>query len=702
MSVWTLDGDLCDMKSCTLGLEGADSAVVELRPGMAAAPTTGAWVTLACDGQPILYGQVRAGRSIQGAAEVTEVVIEGPWALMDRVVYQQPQAVWVEDELATQLSPEVQLGVADNGTRRTTAQEVAAIVTYAQGAGVPITLDSSFTGRTIPVMAFEGVTCGRAILALMEHHPDVVVWIDYSAGTAVLTLTPLSGLATETIAQSSGGVTGANFREILDYKPAGVRILYTRVGPTGRVETFEDSAGSVGTDGKAPDVINWLVPLEGNDPAPVEEQEIKTRPIPEDGASQTTLRNYFKKHLPWLTDAIAESITISNLTRTIAPPADGLDEDPSAEVEEEDYSTDPDDYPRELVSGGIRPWMGKESAPMTVRADFSYSGTGTLPAGLAKVFGPSGTITREFYTQITATDASTRVYRALAESLTVPSFPSAGLAAAYMATFPAAVWEGSVTKTGAAQPIYRPGIKLNVTGFESAWASMAAMVKSVSFDSLGHAVTVTVGAPAGLDFGDFFAAQRLLKKRRLLSDGAAAARRTQAQRSGGKTRGQTRPANRASATSDGGSGSALARPLQVQLRKVGSNWNIGITPGTFQGIFGSEAPVMQPSEEVMDSAPVYWFDEDLTAMDETDNRGIWAKFLIDDSDPYELKTEGVEMHLLEEPPDPIFSLSDYQWLHVATCFADGDGTMLATAELSGSVWCHRQGGPGSGLIFTPL
>lgn len=154
--------------------------------------------------------------------------------------------------------------------------------------------------------------------------------------------------------------------------------------------------------------------------------------------------------------------------------------------------------------------------------------------------------------------------------------------------------------------------------------------------------------------------------------------------------------------SDGVTTDTTFQPLQVRLRKTGSNWNIGISTGSFQGIFGSQTPIMMPAEEVMDTAPVYWFSENLSGRDETDNRRIWAKFRINDSNVYELKTHGVELHLRGTDPDPIYLLSQYQWLHIATIFADGEGGMTAIPEVKGSLWVHRSGGPGSGLVFTPL
>ncbi len=701
MSEWTLDGDECLVESLTLGVAQTDRAVVSLLPGMASAPADGSYVTLACDTTPMLYGRVRSGRAVNGTSDAVRVVIEGPWAALEETVYQQAMAVVVADvgepggyALTTILSPEVQLGMDDDGDLRLTTVELAAIATYAGAAGVPMTLSSSFTGMQIPVIVMEGQSCAACILALLDFHPEVVAHWVYGTGSAVLTLTPLASLAVEALSGGAAGtdaVTAAEFREVIDYKPAGVRIVYLRTGVFGRLEAgTPDVSGSIGTQGKAERVINWMVRLEGAEPGPQQQQLIRTRAIP-DNADTSGKTSFWRAHLPWLDDTdMASGVSITSHSITVDEPR--VDEDATGEVPDT-WSTDPDDYPRELVDGAIQPWMGKVSAPVTVAARFAWSG-GTLTDEVQAIFGPSGLEVRSYEVKVTGTDANTRNYTALAAGATIPDWPSAGLAASFMSAFSAAVWEGQATVTGETQPIIKPGCVLNLTGYESAWGTMAAVVQSVSYNPGSHSLTVTCGAPRVMGFGDFYELQRVFKKKKYLSYQAAYERRVEGRPSGGgKVTGGNQTPMRSVTTPGGGGSSAPAGALQTVLRKVGSDWNVGVTPGIISAV-ESSTPTIEPAGTEMEGATVFWFSENIPATDYEDTRYVYLKLVLDDSDDYEGLLTATEIHLLSAHPTPVFDPGVEQWVHIGTAASDEAGTLIATSHISGSLRGLRRGGPG--------
>jgi hypothetical protein len=709
MSNWTLDGSPCCVQSLTLGVAQTDSAVVELRAGMAAVPTEGSYVSLACDGEVMLYGRARSGRTVSGGRDAVRVQIDGPWADLEETVYQQTMKVVLSDDdepggwvLSDILSPEVQLGMTDAGALRTTLQEIAAIISYASGAGVPVTVSSTFTPQQIPVISMDGQSCAGCIMALLDYHPEVVAHFVYSAGAAVLHLTPLASLSVVTVAGGDGGadkVTGAAFKQVIDYKPGGVRIVYLRVGAFGRLEaSTPDVSGTIGTQGKSRRVINWFVHLEGAEPGPQQTQQIRTRAIPEN-TDVSGKMNFWRAHLPWLDNSVlATGTAITEHTRTVDPPR--VETDPVGEVPET-WSTDPDDYPRELVDGTIQPWMAKLSAAITIKAKFAWSG-GTLTDAVKAIFGPLGTEVREYSVQLTGTDASTKNYATLAAGAAIPDFPAAGLAASFMAAFAGAVWEGGLTLTGEDQPIIRPGSILNVTGYEAAWGSMAAVVQSVSYDPQGHSLTVSCGPPRVMGFGDFYELQRVFKKKKYLSTSAAYETRTSAQPSGGgKVTGGQQTPMRSVTTPGGGGGSALAGALQTLLRRSGTDWNIGITPGIISAV-DSHTPTIEPDGTAMVGLPSYWWDDTLAGTDVAHTRFIYLKVLIDDTDDYELILTAAEIHLLADHPATVFSPGAYQYIHIGTAAADGDGNFTATSHISGSLRALRRGGPGCPVdVYVP-
>jgi len=690
MSLSTLNGSPCCCISLDLGLASADTAVIELRPGMATAPTSGDLVTLACDGTVLLYGTARTSRIVSGSADATRVTVEGPWAALESLVYQQTQKFAVPTSgggttLTNILTPEIQLGMADDGTLRTTLQEATAIIAYAAAAGVSISLAATFTGLTIPIIEGNGLTCASALMALLDYHPDVVPYFAYSSSAAVLTLKPMGSLTTVTLPGTGKRVLSAAFRPVRDYRPNGVRILYTRTGSSGLKEASTDSAGTIGTQGKYPKVINAVLPLEGSDPPPTQEQQIRTRPIPNNTETEGK-KTFWKSHLPWLqeTGALA-SVIITEHTLTVDAP--NVESDTTGEVVNT-WSTDPADYPSELVDGTVQPWMSRRTAPVTVSAKFAWSG-GTLTDKLKAVFGETGLDTKVFDVKVTGTNARTRIYRALGTSGTIPDFPSAGLAASYLAGFSAAVFEGTISLTGAVQPIHFPGRKINVTGFADAWTTMAAIAQNVSYDPQAHTVTITCGAPRSLSFSDFRELQNNLKKRRLLSASAAYARRTQAMSGNGeKVTGAERSPSR-SVTSPGGSGSTVARPLQT-VAKVNSDGTrqIGITYGNFMGAYFSLVPTIAGTAL---SLATTWFSTAIANSD-TAERFVYAKLTIDDTEPLDGKITAVELSLRTTHPSPRFSPSSYQYLHLGSVLMDG--TPAPTQHTNGSLFLARNGGPG--------
>lgn len=698
MSNWTLNGSPCCCLSLDLGLATTDTAVIEFRPGMASVPAEGDYVSVACDGTTLLWGRARAGREISGANDATRVIVEGPWAALESVVYQQSMKVAVPDGdgyvLSSILSPDIQLGMDDAGARRTTLQEITAIISYAAGAGLAITLDASFTGLQIPVLSGNGMTCAAAIMAMLDYHPDVVPFFSYTSGSASLSLKPMAGLSVVSLSGGAEGadiITGAAFRPVRDYRPGGVRIVYTRTAANGLTEAFTDSAGSIGTQGKSPKVINAFISMEGTDPGPVQEQQIRTRKVPDDTETEEKT-NFWRAHLPWLDNTtMATDVTISSHAVTVDAPRITADDD---EVVPEIWSTDPDDYPQELVDGTVQPWMSKIYAPLTITAHFTWGGS-TLTDAVRAIFGPTGADTVERTVKITGTTARTKIYRSLGTSGTIPDWPATGLAAAYLAGFSAAVYEGSASVTGEAQPLILPGSKLNLSGYDSDWGSMNAIIQSASYDPQKHTVSLACGAPRTLSFADFRELQNTFKKRRIIAPAFAFEKRTTARPgNGSKVTGGQGTAMR-SVTMPGGGSSASARALQTVLRKAGSIWNLGITNGAVLGEF-STVPVIQPDNVAIDLAPVTWFAEELTPPGTAGGFAfLYLKLFIDDSDDYAGKIDYAEVHLLYEQPAAFYdSATPYQWVHIGSLGAASGEFQPPISHINGSLQASRRGGPG--------
>ncbi|RYD27543.1 MAG: hypothetical protein EOP86_24380, partial [Verrucomicrobiaceae bacterium] len=381
-------------RSVELGLARTDTAEVEILDGSTGI-TDGAWVTLRCDGAPVLYGRAAVGRSADGRVTVD---IRGPWEMLEAVTYQQtaqmavPHAVDAEHPhgyaLSGVLTPEAQLGMDDDGEARSTLQEARAIMDYAASAGVPVEFSASFAGMAMRPVQVHGASCAACLLTVMRFHPDVLLSFDYSGGDgAVLLARPAGDGPVAVYAETGAGrIVEARFGEKQDFRPAGVRIVYTRVRADGRIEGHTDTAGAVGGQGRGAYVINWPVRLEGPAPPPLLSQRIRTRPIPrsddpeEPEHDETELKtNWWQTRLPWLRlPGVAEIVTISGHEVSVDPPDITPSEDETEDIPTT-WSEDPADYPRELVDGAIPPWLPRAAAPLTVSAAFTLGD----PSGLS-------------------------------------------------------------------------------------------------------------------------------------------------------------------------------------------------------------------------------------------------------------------------------------------------------------------------------
>ncbi|MES2706407.1 MAG: hypothetical protein V4726_07370, partial [Verrucomicrobiota bacterium] len=584
-STWKIGGEVVRCVSVNIGVAQTDSASADIINTVTSI-VDGAWVSLTCDGAPVLWGRARVSQTIEGATISKSVTINGPWEVLEKTVYQQgvkvrvPHAVDTEHPygyaLGDVLSPEVTLGMADDGTPRNTFQEAQSIMTYAAAAGVPVAWDPGFSGLPMRPRTLNGSSCTSCLMAVLRFHPDVVLVFDYSSGLgATLKAVKVSDMVATSYPGPGGShVVTADFKKRLNYKPDGIRIIYQRTSVDGRIEIQDDTAGTIGTEGRAPGVINWLINLEGATPPPILTQKIRTCPIPhsdnpehpEEDETEGKM-NWWQSKLDWLNlPGVAELVTIEKHRVIVDKPNITPSEDPDDEIEDT-WSTDPDDYPRELVDGTIPDWRPEVAAPLTIRAQFVLA---TVPDDMPEwiveelkaVFGRKNRVKRK--AQVTGTDATTREYAALASYPDPPPWPAPGLAADYMESFDVDPWAGSMTLVGDSQPIARPGTKVNVAGYHSAWSSMGAVVQSVDYSPEAHTVKVRCAPPGNFGIGDFYELQQAAKKMAGSDERAAADRRTQAlPNSGGRVRGGRFTSNRSVSNDDEPSGGDIV-PWQCE------------------------------------------------------------------------------------------------------------------------------------------
>ncbi|MDB6133294.1 MAG: hypothetical protein JWM59_1537 [Verrucomicrobiales bacterium] len=718
-SIWTIGGETVLCRSVELGLAQTDTAEVEILDGSTSI-TDGSWVALRCDSVPVLYGRASVGETADGKVSI---ILRGPWELLEATTYQQYAKMAVAhavDEthpygyaLSNILTPEVQLGMDDDGDARTTLQEAQAILAYAIsaiGVGVSLSFDPAFTGLPMQPVNISGSNCAACLLTIMRFHPDVLLYFDYSGSGAVLKAVPVATPEPITFPGSGGvRVVDARFRQKLNYKPSGIRILYTRTTPDGRIEAHTDTGGAIGTDGKGPYVINWPVRLEGATPPPLLSQRIRTRPIPhsdnpdEPEEDETELKtNWWQTRLRWLRlPGVAEITTISDHLVTVDPPEVTESEDDSEEIPTT-WSVDPDDYPRELVDGTIPPWLPKVAAPLTISATFKLGDTsGLLDATkekLKKIFGDTLTdaeIPGE--AQVTGTDANTREYAALSSWPSPPDWPAGGIASSYMAAFDSAVWEGNLTLTGAQQPLVPLGTRVNVSGFASAWSSMAAVVRNVSYSPVAHQTSIGCDAPDNFGFGDFYELQLTMRKAAGTDARTAALRRTQAiPADGGRVQGGGMSANRSSGTTAKGGGSTAGTLVPWACDRA-SAMELRVWPAA---MWDGQGNHFQPVIGLTETVPEQYYDFTLTS--ESGDGALYVECTVDDSD---------DLHGIITAASLKLDYDDHDWFErsgstvlIPICTVTAAEDAFTFTPLRAYVLCLRRYGPPGSTAWdvTPL
>jgi hypothetical protein len=139
------------------------------------------------EGTSFFYGRVsRIVRNGTGKEETISYQVDGPWWWLDNLVFQQAWKVWTGGVESQENLSHLFLGLKEDGTKLTTGEQIAQVVTWANNKGAPIFVSTGYPSVQIPSREVKDITCGEAIRLMLRFHPDAVTWFDYS--TTVPTL----------------------------------------------------------------------------------------------------------------------------------------------------------------------------------------------------------------------------------------------------------------------------------------------------------------------------------------------------------------------------------------------------------------------------------------------------------------------------------------------------------------------------------
>ncbi|HRR33525.1 MAG TPA: hypothetical protein P5026_05465 [Kiritimatiellia bacterium] len=389
--------------------------------------------------------------------------------------------------LQTLHEPSVVLGENNAGTRLRNGEVVSDVIAWAASQGVNIAAGAIAPGVWIPYDERDNVKCWDAIVSVLRHTPDYVLWWDYDhqvAGSYVpaANLTAPSAMSAVSKALHAADVETARFTPRHDLRVPGIVIVYRWTGEyDGRAikRRFTDTAGDVNSPRRATLVYD----LEGSRSVFVS-QDVEVEDYPADWTASAG-RAFLKARLPQLSDLADANWTVASVTRSGSQA-----------------------LPARLVSGSLAGWMDKDSETETFTASIDY----TIKSSDTGNILESGT--RKLTFTCVSTDATTKTYRKQTEWIAPEPVPP-DMAAALYASWNRLHYDGSVMlRESECSMDVLPGRLLSLTGGRPEWASMAAVVQDVTCNIAEGTTAVRTGTCGRLEADNLMALYRAARGRR--------------------------------------------------------------------------------------------------------------------------------------------------------------------------------------------
>jgi len=402
----------------------------------------------------------------QDGSEGQTFEISGPWWYLENLVFQQNWSEIDLDasvsgspvELKSALRSHVLLGMNDAGTLITTGDQLDAILAYViasvqeAGLAAPFGIGNVLAGQQVWSVEGRDQTCAEVVRSIMRWHPGAVASFDYSAETPILHIVEPTTLYE--LDATDRRVVSTRYTHRKDLVPPFVQFKYEKDhdfdGNT--YTTVESDIYPADATGRAPGGIVATIPLRGSARSH-QKQKIRTRAIPTGttslGFNGGYMERWMRDHLPWLNNFAFDDWIVGGFTVEFARPSDStLPEaiDPENTLAD---STDPADYPRELLDGNIEDWMGVRAERLRIDAIIAYDNDPQTAASKA-IFTDQIDVGGTPYPairvsiEVTGTNAQNKVYKKVVKSAPAEATPT-GLAQAYYESLDALPYEGTIT-----------------------------------------------------------------------------------------------------------------------------------------------------------------------------------------------------------------------------------------------------------------
>ena len=383
--------------------------------------------------------------------------------------------------------PTVVLGENSSGTRLKSGQTILSAAGYAITRGVQIQLGSIADGTWTPYDERTNISVWDAIVSMLRYTPDHVLSWDYSAQIAdiyvpMLNVTVPASMGVFSKALHNADVVQAAFTPRYDLVVPGILCCFRYTSDIGgrTVKTRAFQTAGTTTD---PRRLSLVYDLEGERRVYVE-QTVKVVDYPSDFTS-TAGKTFLSARIPSLSQMASGDWSVASVTRSGAH-----------------------SYPAVLTEGSVCSWMTgihQESETFKVHIAYTYrdSDTGViLEKGEKDVFFNS-----------VSTNAVTRTYRRETEFEGAEPVPP-DLASSLYASWSMLHFDGQATlMEGDCSFDILPGMRLNLTGGRTEWATMAAVVQDVTLNIDAGTTSVRTGTCGRLEADNLMAVYRAARGR---------------------------------------------------------------------------------------------------------------------------------------------------------------------------------------------
>ncbi len=522
---------------CTRQLQSSAADTFTFRiDGLAIDDTLPFAVTETCiikrNGVRYFYGRVTK-TSLTGSpgSETVNYLLEGPWWYLDHLVYQQewvvssdylvggdlvkehkPRSILFQDLTITEVDGLVTSVVE---SQISVQEQIQRILAYAiDEKSAPIQLGTFSIAEVKPSYSeVRDATCGELIRMCLRWVPDCVLWFNYATDPPSINIVRRTEITSASVPFDGDPTSGITVTPRNDLQVAGVRLIYETTNNVNGASWIVSVVDQAGSPDNFQGVI-WTVQLSGYS-ITIQYQKLTISAI------DISARPFWESVLPWLKQATAvtiENVRLNNSlvlgqTADASDTASGYDAIAAKDITNvtQTYATDPTAIQNLLTTGQVPHWLADTFSDVTVASKISYTledlDTNAKEVKVKAPFTHKVKLTTE---DATAGEQQLSHVSNVTPGEAVPT----GVAAAYFASAGILHYEGDYTRTqDEVGGDIGPGSKLNITGGPTAWATMDALVQSVSEQLSTGTTAIHFGPPLHLSTQDFIELQRVQRQR---------------------------------------------------------------------------------------------------------------------------------------------------------------------------------------------